>query len=85
MNKKEFFTVKELADTLGISRVAVFNRIKKKQIKAQMVGHAYIISAEEVQRLTAGELTEREMKFIRETIKDAMKDYRRTFELLKET
>ena len=35
---KKYYTVKELADILGISRVAVFNKIKKGEIKAEKAG-----------------------------------------------
>lgn len=47
MINKNFLTVKELADTLGISRIAVFNRIKKGQIKAEKIGRNYIIQRED--------------------------------------
>ena len=38
------YTVKEIADLLGISRVAVFNKIKNKQIKAKMMGKTRVIA-----------------------------------------
>jgi len=43
MELKEFYTTKELAELLGISRVAVFNRIKKGDIKAQKMGRNFVI------------------------------------------
>lgn len=41
--EKEYLTVRELADLLGISRIAVFNKIKKGQIKAEKAGRNFII------------------------------------------
>ncbi|PIS38965.1 MAG: hypothetical protein COT34_00915 [Candidatus Nealsonbacteria bacterium CG08_land_8_20_14_0_20_43_11] len=43
MKLKNFYTTKDLAELLGISRVAVFNRIKKGDIKAQKMGRNFII------------------------------------------
>lgn len=40
---KGFYTTTELAKLLGISRIAVFNRIKKGAIKAQKIGRNFII------------------------------------------
>jgi len=43
MENREFITTAELAKILGISRVAVFKRIKRGQIKAIRVGRNFAI------------------------------------------
>jgi len=48
MESKEFYTTKELADLLGVSRVAVFNRIKKGDIKAQKMGRNFVIFKKDI-------------------------------------
>lgn len=48
MESKEFYTTKELAELLGISRIAVFNRIKKGNIKAQKMGRNFIIFKKDI-------------------------------------
>lgn len=48
MESKEFYTTKELAELLGISRVAVFNKIKKGDIKAQKMGRNFVIFKKDV-------------------------------------
>lgn len=48
MELKEFYTTKELANLLGISRVAVFNRIKKGDIKAQKMGRNFVIFKKDI-------------------------------------
>ncbi|MEK7659025.1 MAG: helix-turn-helix domain-containing protein [Patescibacteria group bacterium] len=48
MEPKEFYTTKELAELLGISRVAVFNKIKKGDIKAQKMGRNFVIFKKDV-------------------------------------
>ena len=48
MESKEFYTTKELAELLGISRVAVFNKIKKGDIKAQKMGRNFVIFKKDI-------------------------------------
>jgi excisionase family DNA binding protein len=48
MESKEFYTTKELAELLGISRIAVFNRIKKGDIKAQKMGRNFVMFKKDV-------------------------------------
>jgi excisionase family DNA binding protein len=48
MESKEFYTTKELANLLGISRVAVFNKIKKGDIKAQKIGRNFVIFKKDI-------------------------------------
>lgn len=43
MELKDFYTTKELAKILGISRVAVFKKIKNGTIKAQKIGRNFVI------------------------------------------
>jgi len=43
MKSKDFYTTAELAKILKISRIAVFNKIKKGEIKAQKMGRNFII------------------------------------------
>ena len=48
MDSKEFYTSAELAEILGISRVAVFKRIKNGSIKAQKIGRNFVIYKKDV-------------------------------------
>lgn len=43
-DEKQFYSVAEAAKKLGVSRIAVFKRIKKGDIKAMRVGRIYVIS-----------------------------------------
>lgn len=43
MERKDFYTTAELAVILKISRIAVFNKIKKGEIKAQKMGRNFVI------------------------------------------
>jgi len=48
MELKEFYTTAELAEILGISRVAVFNKIKKGEIRAQKIGRNFVIFKKDI-------------------------------------
>lgn len=48
MKTKEFYTTKELAEILGISRVAVFKKIKSGNIKAQKVGRNFVVFKKDI-------------------------------------
>lgn len=58
-NKKKNLSVKELADILKISRVAVFNKIKNGQIYAEKVGRNYVIPKDRLGGIIACELTDK--------------------------
>ena len=53
---KAYISVPELATAMGISRVAVFNKIKKGQIPAQKIGRNYAISVEDISDLINGQV-----------------------------
>lgn len=48
MEQKDFFTTGELAKLLGISRVAVFKRIKNGSIKAKKIGRNFVILKKDI-------------------------------------
>ncbi len=48
MTEKKYLSTTELAKILGISRIAVFKRIKKGDIKAIKIGRNYAISVEDI-------------------------------------
>lgn len=48
--EKEFVSTGELAEILGISRIAVFKRIKRGEIKAVKVGRNFVIKKSDLDR-----------------------------------
>jgi len=67
---------------MGISRVAVFNKIKNKQIKAKMVGKTYIIDAVEIRELLSQELDDNQKKEIEKSVIRFIREYGQTLKLL---
>lgn len=84
--KKLHVSVAELAKMLGVSRIAVFKRIKKGQIPAEKIGRAYVISMNTVNELTqgakAGALTDSQKEVIKEAVGKVVKEYGETLRLL---
>ena len=54
MPREDSLTVPQLARKLGLSRVAVWNKVRKGEIRAAKVGRQYVISARDA-RIAAGE------------------------------
>lgn len=82
MENKEFFSVSETAKILGISRVAVFRKIKSGKIKAIKIGRAFAVPKNEFESILGKTLTESQKKSIDESVKKAVKEYGRVLELL---
>lgn len=81
-NNKINYTVREIAELLGISRVAVFNKIKNKQIKAKMIGKTYVIDAEEIRGVLMKGLDDNVKKEIEKSVTRFIKEYSQTLKLL---
>ncbi|OGF19395.1 hypothetical protein A3G56_01360 [Candidatus Falkowbacteria bacterium RIFCSPLOWO2_12_FULL_45_10] len=79
---KKYYTVKELADIMKISRIAVFKKVQNKQIKAEKVGKTYIILKDEVEKFIDNDLSERLKMEIEKGVSKVIKEYGETLRLL---
>jgi excisionase family DNA binding protein len=82
MENKEFITTTELAKVLGISRIAVFKRIKKGLIKAMRVGRNFVISKDSIPEILGQVLSEKKKREIEAAVKKTVKEYGQTLRLL---
>jgi excisionase family DNA binding protein len=80
--KKDYLTVKELADILHISRIAVFNKIKNGLIKAEKVGKTYIISKSNLKGILGDKLDEKSKRGIEKGVGRVVKEYGETLKRL---
>lgn len=81
--EKTLFSTAEVAKLLGISRVAVFKRIKSGAIKAEKVGRAYLISRSEINYfLEEGTLTEARKKEIDKNLDLIIREYSEALKML---
>ena len=77
-----FLTVKQLADILGVSRIAVFNKIKKGQLIATKAGKTYLIPKEQLIGIINNDLSEAEKEKIRNGVSKVIRDYGETLKML---
>jgi len=82
MKDKKFLSTTELAKILGISRIAVYKKIKKGEIKATRIGRNFIINKKDLGNILGEELTEKEKKEIEKAVKRVVREYRETLRLL---
>ena len=81
----EYISVSEAAKLLGISRVAVFKRIKNGQIKAEKVGRNYVIKLDDLGQIFKEKISKEKKQIIDKAIKKTIKEYGEALRKLKET
>jgi len=74
MNEKDFISVNEAAQIMGISRVAVFKKIKSGEIKATKVGRAYIVNKKSLASIYQ-DLTSVQKKKVEKAVERVVKEY----------
>jgi len=82
--EKEFFSTSEMAKILGISRVAVFKRIKSGDIKARKVGRNFVIQKEDLGEILGTTLGDKKRRLIEVAVRKTIRDYGQTLKLLGE-
>ena len=82
MKNKDLISTIELAKILGISRIAVFKRIKSGKLKAKKVGRAYYVSRKDLPEVLGTVVGEQGKKDINEAVTKAVNQYGETFRLL---
>lgn len=82
MSQKDYYTASEFAEILGISRVAVFKKIKKGQIKAIKIGRNFAIPKKEVESILGHLLNENQKATIKRAVEKTFKDYGEALKML---
>ena len=82
MKKDEYITIPQLAVMLGISRIAVYNRVRKGQIKAVRIGRNFAIPKEQIASVLGNTLREKDKKEIDQAVKKTVKEYGQVLKLL---
>lgn len=80
--KNEYLTIPQLAKMLGISRIAVYRKVKKGQIKAQKIGRSYAISSSVVGSTRGKSLSARNKRVIDEAVRRTVKDFGEALRML---
>lgn len=81
MDKKEFST-NEVAKLLGISRVAVFKKIKSGEIRAKKIGRNFVIDEKDLPEILGAVLTKKKKQDIEKAVEKTIREYGETLKLL---
>jgi len=82
MKNKIFLSTTELSKILGISRISVYRKIKKGEIKAMRVGRNFVIDRKDLGGILDEELTDKEKVKIEKAVKKTVEEYGETLKLL---
>ncbi len=79
---KEYITIPQLAKLLGLSRIAVFKKVKRGEVKAIKIGRNYAISKKNLDAILGKSLAETDKKEIDTAIRKTVHEYGQTLKLL---
>jgi excisionase family DNA binding protein len=82
VSKNGFFSTTEAAKILGISRIAVFNRVKRGSLKAIRIGKNWAIPKEELENNLGRPLSEEEKRILLEGVRKVIAEYGETLRRL---
>lgn len=71
----DYLTVTQLAEILGMSRIAVHKKIKKGEIEAKKIGNFYVIPKSYISEVFGKTLSAHWKKIIEKAVHKAVKDY----------
>jgi len=82
MKQSDFLSTSELARMLGISRIAVFKKIKKGEIKAVKIGRNFVIDKKDLGGILGNVLNSTQKTEIDNAVMKTIKEYGETLRLL---
>ena len=82
MGTNEYISIAQFAKALGVSRIAVYKKIKKGQIKAIRIGRSFAIPKKHLTDITGKTLSEKDKKIIDEAVKKTFQEYGELLKLL---
>jgi excisionase family DNA binding protein len=82
MLTNEYISISQFAKILGVSRIAIYKKIKKGQIEATRIGRSYVIPKKYLTDITGKTLSDKDKKIIDEAVKKTFKEYGEVLKLL---
>ncbi len=80
--EKQLFSTIEVAKLLGISRVAVFKKIKSGEIKAAKIGRNFVVDKNDFPEILGSTLGKNRQRIIENAVKKTVREYGETLKLL---
>ena len=75
MANEKYLTIPELAKLLGVSRIAIYNRVKKGQIPATKIGRTYVIRDQTIANILGKKVTRRGKERIDAAVRRTVREY----------
>jgi excisionase family DNA binding protein len=75
MANERYLTIPELAKLLGVSRIAIYNRVKKGQIPATKIGRTYVITDKTIANILGKEVTRKGKQRIDAAVRKTVREY----------
>ena len=82
MKEKEYYTIPELAKILGISRIALYKKVKKGEIEAVRIGRNYAISKKYVESILGKTLNKAAKTELDKAVRKTVSEYGEVLRLL---
>lgn len=82
MTREKYITIPELAKLLGVSRIAIYNRVKKGDIPATKIGRTYVITDQTVADILGKEMTAERKKRIDAAVARTVHEYGEVLKML---
>jgi excisionase family DNA binding protein len=73
--KTEYLSLSEAANLMGISRIAVYKKVKKHQLKSIKIGRSFAIPKSELPDVKGRQLRSEEKKEIDRAVRKTVKQY----------
>jgi len=80
--EQKLYSTAEIAELLGISRIAVFKKIKSGEIKAKKVGRNFVIESKDMPEVLGQAMGKKTKQLIEQSVKKTVKEYGRALQLL---
>jgi excisionase family DNA binding protein len=75
MAHEKYITIPELAKLLGVSRIAIYKRVKKGQIPATKIGRTYVITDQTIADILGKEVTSKGKEQIDAAVRRTVREY----------
>jgi excisionase family DNA binding protein len=75
MVNKRWLTIPELAKLLGVSRIAIYNRVRRGEISAVKIGRTYVITDQTIVTILGKETTRARKKMIDTAVRKTVQEY----------
>lgn len=82
MINKDVITIPELAKLLGISRIAVFRKVKRGEIQAEKIGKTYMIKLKSLSLALGRTISKEQKESVGLAVKKAVSEYGEALKML---